>query len=234
MNHKDITSIISFWIGQKKPGFILTKPEYERLLHMSQLKHLKRKVGLPEEYLPGQPVPRQSFELTKVISDDVAPFKRIMGGKNMPLAVDENGYAPFPSDYFFPSTMELKLIKGTRTIVREIKIVSDKKWTERVGSFGSKPNKYFPISNIQNSFFRFYPKDIKFVDFVYISLPEKPVYGVSYARNFAEYSPNTSTELKWNDANIIDIIGILLGEIGISVDRADLVQLSDKAEGTGQ
>ncbi|GEM_PF-2543831 len=235
MNLKDVNSVVSFWLGKKKPGFTLTKPEFERLLHLSQLKHLKRKIGLPEEYQPGAPLPKQVYEISNVIMDDLSPFKRVMGGDEMALAIDMAGYTNVPKDFYYPSTLQLKLInsKTGKLRYRKISIVTDKEWADRLGSFSAEPNRYFPVANFQNKFIRFYPKDLRSADFVYISTPVKPVYGVTYGRGFAEYVPSTSTELAWNDTNIIDIMGILLGEIGVNIPNSDLINISDKAEVTG-
>ena len=111
MNLGDISNIISFILSDRKPDLVLTAGEFERILHVCQLKQFKRKIGLPEEYQPGTAIPAQVYEISKVITDDLAPFKVIMGGDNPPLNVDDKGEATLPSDFFYPSALHTSTLR---------------------------------------------------------------------------------------------------------------------------
>lgn len=234
MNIGEIISILSFWIGDKKPGLVVTKEDYERLLHLCQLRHLKKKIGLPEEYQPGQPIPRQVIEISKMNTVDIAPFKRYMGGQNASLSVNKYGIANLPSDYYYPSALQIKLVRGAEVKMRDVKILSDKEYSERTGSFIRLPNLYFPIANFQNGFIMFSPKNVKYADFWYIAIPEKPVYAVTYTHGYPQYNSSASTELAWNETNTIDIMVMVLGELGINMTSSDIIQIAEKSKITGQ
>ena len=234
MNLKDISSIVSFILAERKPDMVISPGEFERLLHVAQLKLLKMKVGLPEHYRPGVPVPPQVYEISKVITDDLAPFKVIMGGEDSPLVVDENGETGLPDDFFYPSTMTYKYTKATGEMAyKEVEILSDQEYNRRISSFIKRPSLKYPIANIFGSKIRFYPTTLKYVDFVYLRVPPAPVYGTSYGKGYQRYDANTSTELLWNDVCILDIIGLLCGELGINIPSQDLVAYSDKLKQTG-
>ena len=234
MNLGDISSTISFLLADRKPDLVISPGEFERILHLCQLKHFKRKIGLPEEYQPGSAVPAQVYEISKVITDDLAPFKVIMGGDNSPLVVDENGEATLPSDFFYPSALTYKYIKDSGDIIlREVELLSDKEYNKRLSSFVKRPSMKFPVGNIYGNKIRFYPVTLKFVDMVYLKVPPVPVYGTSYGKGYQRYDSATSTELLWDDVNVIDIIGLFMNELGMNVPSADLITYSQNQKQTG-
>lgn len=233
MNLQDIAVTISLILGDRKPELSLEADELTRLLHVSQLKHFKRKLGLPEEYQPGQPIPKQAYELTRTITDDLAPFKVEMGGENQALPIDENGRATMPDAMYYPSIMLYKYIKGGEILWREVDILSDQEWKKRISSFLMRPSLRYPICNLRNGYARFSPNTLKYVDFIYIKTPTEPVYALDYTRGFAEYDSANSTELEWNDVNQLDIMALSLQELGVSIQSKDIYSYSIKTETTG-
>jgi hypothetical protein len=87
MTLEELRLIATTLIADKNPAINLPPEQWDILLHFSQLKHYKRKVGLPEEYQPGQPRPSQVYAITQRIDDDLAPFSVHMGRDGeLPLA----------------------------------------------------------------------------------------------------------------------------------------------------
>jgi hypothetical protein len=95
------------------------------------------------------------------------------------------------------------------------------------------PTYRYPIANFQGSFIRFMPKNLKAVHFVYLKLPDAPVYGVDTSSGFNKYDPGTSMELLWNDIAIMDIIALSIQEIGISISNKELMEYSLKVQQIG-
>lgn len=148
--------------------------------------------------------------------------------------INVDGYATLPTGYHYPSTLTIKLLNGANIKYRNVKIVSDHEFAEKIGSSARYPDKYFPIANILGGKIRFAPTNFKYSHFVYLMTPERPVYNLKYNRGFAEYDPSGSTELNWDDANLITIMVIALQEIGVSVASAELLNITEKSKQTGQ
>ena len=208
-NLNDINFLVSYALEKKAPGIELPQNKFEQLLHQAQLMQFRRKLGIPEQYDPRAP---QGFEVNKIITSDLEPFKVIMGDKTMELKV-KNGYADLPKDYYYPSTMRLRQVKAGVESWRKVDILSDKEFDDRVASALLNPSLRFPVANFQAGVIRIAPMIIKSIYFVYLRLPKKPVYAVKFNRGFAEYDPANSTKLEWNDVNILDIIAIMLNEL---------------------
>ena len=234
MNLKDINGILAFAIKDKKPDLVITIPVFIRLIHVSQLKHFKRKIGLPEEYAPGRPIPRQAYEISKMNSIDLAPFKVVMGNNSMPLKINAYGNALIPSDFYFPSSARYQWVRSQILVSwQEVEILDDKTFNKRITSSLMAPSRKHPVANVQNGAIQFVPKDLKFVNFTYLRVPPEPVYGVKYDRGFAESVPATSTELLWSDTNVIDICAIALFDLGIIMNKQEIASYANKVEQTG-
>ena len=222
-NLNDINFLVSFALEKKAPGIELPQAKFEQLLHQSQLIQFRRKLGIPEVYNPNNPT---GFETSKVITSDLEPFKVIMGDKTMELKV-KDGYATQPDNYYFPSTMRLRVVKSVVESWRKVDILSDQEFDNRISSALLQPNLRYPACNFQAGVIRVAPRTIRSLYFVYLKLPQKPVFSVSYDRGFAEYDPTNSTELEWNDMNILDIVSILINELlQVQISMQEIQQMS--------
>lgn len=227
MNHGQIRVILKTFLQNQRSNITLDYKDYNELINVAQLKHFKRKIGLPEEYQPGMPLPRQSIEITQKIEDDLRIFK-VNYGDDQPVVKVINGKLDIPDDYYIVSTLSVPVKGGERNI----EIVSDTQWNDRLDSKLIAPRKRYPICNFQHNFIRFSPPDIKYVKFIYYRYPKEAVYAVkrrsSYnAALFPEYDPDNSVELEWDDINIIDIIHILLTDLSIVVNKKDIANYAN-------
>ena len=221
----DINFLVSYALEKKAPAIELPQNKFEQLLYQAELIQFKRKLGIPEQYNPNNP---QGFEIDKVITSDLEPFKVIMGDKTPELKV-KDGYADIPGDYYYPSTMRLRLVKKGVQSWRNVDILPDKEFNKRMTSSLLQPSLRYPCANFQAGVIRVEPRTVHSLYFVYLRLPVKPVYAVKYIRGFAEYDAAKSTELEWNDINILDIISILLNELlQVQISMQEIQQIATK------
>lgn len=212
----------------------LDAKRFSALLYNASLKHFKRKVGLPEEYAPGKPLPRQVYEVDKLMGVDMTPFKVEMGAHNsMPLVVDQNGIATTPTDMYYPSRLTYRYNSGGTTKRRIVRICSDKQWDEFVSSSIEYPTKKYPVANFQNSYIRVNPTNLRYLDFVYIKYPTEPVYATKIENGVQVYDSAASTNMEWDNVNTVDVIAVLLKDIGVSVGRSDIYQVMEHAQNKG-
>lgn len=217
MTIQDISILIHFVLDEHKPGLILVPEEFSRILHVAQIKRLKQIMGFPENYAPGQ------WEVARQISDDLAPFKVIMGGDNSPLHVID-GTATLPTDLYYISTVSYKYVKSDSYDWKEVEILTDKEFNKRISSHYKRPSLKFPVCNIQNGTLRFSPETIKYADMVYLKTPDYPTYAVKITNGFQEFDAANSTVWAWNDVNTLAIISIFLNELNITINPSELKQ----------
>jgi len=209
--------------------------EFCDLIHLAQLRHYKRKLGLPEEYSPGVPLPRQAFEINQRITEDMRRFKVINGyGITEPKFVNK-GVLAIPKDYFIVTGLSYNYyLKNFNEILpRKIEILSDLEYNDRVTSLVKRPTNMFPVATVSGSKILIYPDKISHVDFTYLRLPKKPVWKVIDNDGFYEYDAVNSVNVEWNDLNIIDIVSIMLSDIGIKTKQQDVLQYAEKLKEKG-
>ncbi len=148
--------------------------------------------------------------------DALRQFKVLMGGETPPMMVAEGnqyGYGYLPADYFGKSS-------GTVFYGGEEKLVEfleDADFDDRKKNYIEIPTVEFPIGNVQSNFIRFLPKNIQHVNFSYIHSPQTIHFGYTTTRGFIEYDPATSVELPWDDEQIVNIIMMVLQDLGLQV-----------------
>lgn len=262
MNNASILALIQYIANKEQTGNTVSPTEFTSILQVATLKHLKRKIGLPEEYRVGMPVPRQQFEATKKLTDDISQLKVWMGSPDlMPLQIDSDGIATIPTDFYYPSSLSYKHAENVdcEPVIKKrvIEVLTDAQWDEILNHSIRPPSYKYPVCNFQNGFIRFAPTDLKFADFVYIRFPLIPVYDYYFDSNGAYvYLPQGSThtllageegsqgqttgtvvslsqEVEFDDTNKIDIAGLILQMIGINLREGQLFQYADKVTQQG-
>jgi hypothetical protein len=261
MTVAEIYDLLNYISNKSQTGNTLTPKEFNSVIHAAQLRHFKRKVGLPEEYQPGAPVPRQSFEITQKITDDLMPFKVYMGAPNtMPLSIASNGTAIVPGDMYYPSALSYDYFPvgcNTDPEKRMIDVLTDAQWDDIAGNSLKRPTSKYPVCNFQSGYIRFLPKDLQFVHFVYLRYPVKPVYdyyikangeyvylapGQAYALQPGEEGSqgqiNTtvvsqSVEIEWDEVNQLDIIYLMADFVGINLREMPLMQYANMMKQQG-
>jgi len=180
------------------------KAEFETGLHFAQMKYFMSALDK---------------------GDDLYQFKVMKGETSPPLYV-VNGRADIPADFFRSVDKESSMtvpIGGKKYPVRGC---NDGMWDYLVNSPIEFPTIEYPICNFQETFVRFEPKTIQYVNWTYYASPAEPVFGVKYNRGFTEYDPTTSTELNWSEDQIVYIIQIMLQDLGV---MATVEQIKEKA-----
>ncbi len=264
MNNNQILRLINFVSNKHQTGNTLTIPEFTDELVKSNLELFKKKIGLPEEYKAGMPLPRVAYEITQRMTGDLAVFKELMGDTTTPLMVDTDGYADLPSDYFYLSYIGFKYVVNNAdcdvTITpKAVDILTDAQWIERLGNSITYPTKKHPIANFLQDQVRFMPKDLGRVEFAYIRYPVTPVYDYyisaydeivyleegethtlltdeegSEGQTTGTTVTSKSIELEWSDVNKLQIINLILDDIGINLREGQLEQYAQIEQREGQ
>lgn len=150
--------------------------------------------------------------------DNLKPFIVFMGGtQSQPLLVNVNGYATRPSDFYKNISMTYKHVVGKTINTRIVYVKSDEIFDDLCASTIDGPTKYEPIAKITETQIVFEPINVKRINFTYIKNPTTPVFAIKITSGFNEYDADNSTELEWDDENTIDIIVLLLQQIGVSI-----------------
>jgi len=234
MNLEQIRDIIVLISGEKGHDFSYGPEDFCDQLHLAQLKYFKLKIGLPEEYVPGMPLPRQAYEITNRLTEDIRPFKVSKGWLlGNPYHMDSSGKMDLPEDYYMSSALTYTYAHDGEYLERKIDILSDLEYTDQTTSVIKKPDKFFPVCNLQADFIRFSPILTEAINFSYLRLPVKPYWFVIDNDGIYDYDDENSVNLEWGDMSIIDIIVLFLSDVGINLKNSDVLMYADKVKKEG-
>jgi hypothetical protein len=226
INVNDLKIFIDFIANKEQSGTAYSIPQLNNAFQAANIDLFKLRYGLPEDYVPGQPIPKMGYENTQKIKDDLRAFK-----EKISIPVDEYGIMLLPSDYVHKTGIEyLKIINkdccgGPPSVFpKEVEIIDDDKWSERLGNTIKKPTLDYPVCNFLKDSIRFEPKNLRTVEFSYLRVPVKPIWGYTFVNNVAVYDAATSTNVEWNEILFTDFAKLVLNYFSINLKDAELKQ----------
>lgn len=220
MTIEDIRLFVNFQLNKHQTGDTLSPGEYNTCLKFVNLEYFKTKYGLPEEYQPGRPLPRQAFEVTQQIMDELGHLKVWKGGPKSPaMLIDINGVAQIPLDYIHCSSIRTN--DG-----RMIEILRDDELGDRITNPIKKPTSKYPVVAFFDTFIQFYPKDLGFCNFTYLRMPATPIWAYTIVNDEPVYDPLNSVELEWPSIAHTDIANAVLKYASLNLREYNMYQSS--------
>ena len=234
MTLETIRDLLSLIAGEKGISNNFHFDDLSDMINYAQLKYYKQRVGLPEEYAPGMPLPKLSYEITARLTEDLRPFKVVIGGgSSTPVNMDTDGHLVYPADYFYPTSITYYNVTGGLTYIRKVERLNDLEYEEAVSSISTAPDEMFPVCNFQASYIRFTPIMTGNLSMTYLRLPKDAKYVVKLTDGYYEYDAVNSIELEWGDIQIIDILAILLGDLGIPLSNQNIINYAQELKTKG-
>lgn len=199
MNVSEILQFVNFRLNKEQSGRSMTEDQYNLILKVINIEYIKWKYGLPEEYQPGRPIPRQYWEATQKISDDMRWAKVKMGGVEGPqMIIDSNGIATVPSDYLhYSSIWHNYLVNGKAPKTYPVEVLFDDQVGDRITHPVKGPTEKYPFCCFYNNYIEFWPKTLGRVEFTYIKVPRTPVYAYTVVNDEPVYDASNSVQLEW-------------------------------------
>jgi hypothetical protein len=230
----EMFSLIKLITNKDFSGSIITPEKFQLLLPIVQLDWFRNKYGLPEEYQPGKPVPREYVEITLKSTDDLKAFHEFV--PNIQLV---NGLLPFSTDYLHRDEIvfnfTIKINKKDTVLPRGVEILRESQLATRLGNYTKRPTLRMPVGVVRQAGIQIYPwevselnpEPIRAVDFSYWRYPRNPVFRYFMNDGFITYDAANSIELEAPSDEHIVILRMLLSYIGVSLRESDIVQYTE-------
>jgi hypothetical protein len=144
-----------------------------------------------------------------------------------------NGVADLPTDYYYPSSFLVIIDHEVGSVRKRVRFVTDQRWDEMHGNYVDIPNDEYPIGRIVGKKIEISPSYIKRGLFTYLRLPRPTKYAVKQNANVGVYDHDNSEQLEWDEINQIDIMHILLSDLGLPMKRQDIYQVAENKKAQG-
>lgn len=200
--------------------------KFNALLNMAQRQAYKNKIGNPEEYQYGRPLPRTGgVQVTQKISDDLAPFQ------TDPIPLTKTGlFFQFPSGTSYMLSVDYINTSGE---VKPVERVNRDEVGVLLKNSVVTPTFDNPIYEQFNKKFKVYPASINKVSSVFYNSPPDAIWAYTIINDAPVYDSTKSVDLLWDDEMFNELISNLLSLIGMSLKDGMAVQYAETAQNKG-
>ena len=181
---------------------------------LKNLRHFRSRLGLPEGYRTGSVT--QAVETTRLNQTDLSPFLVI------------NDFTPVAGVVTISDTAYILDFYSDTS--RSSDIISYQEISSRLRDPQTAPTTTDLVAYIINGGLMVYPTTLTKVYVVYYREPVDPVFRIqtNITTHEMEYNSSGSTELEWDDGNKLDIMHMILNDMGINISRAEVTQYATK------
>lgn len=234
MTIDELKNFVFFIARKKQSGTNPTPSQFNTAIQRAFVEWIMGRIGNPQEYQPGAPIPRIAYENTQKIKDDLRFLleKRDFNTTQLGQLKVPDGTTPDLSGSVAPaylafSSLRYEYLREDRRgrIVVEERDVDIKRDGEIGGYLSStinKPSESHPVAAFYSDHIQFYPKGVRRVVFTYLRTPTPPVWAYTISSGRAVYDPANSVDVESPDITHNDIAIRALRYLGISIREEQL------------
>jgi hypothetical protein len=222
----EIYSLIELIVNKDFSGNIITPVRFNELIKVVNIDLFRQKYGLPEEYQPGKPFPREYADISLKNVDDMKAFKTLSLAQTV-----TSGVLSFPTDYAHLDSLAYNYSKTINsvatTLPRIIEVLRESAFTSREGNYTKQPTTMNPVAVIRNDGIHIRPIAIVSVDISYYRFPVDPVFAYTEWDGGITYDSATSTEFEWIKDEHFTLTKMILSLIGVNLREAEIVTYAE-------
>lgn len=236
----DFRTFFYYILNKEGKGSEIRTSDFNIIVNRAVAEWTQERYGNEKEYQPGRPIPRIAYDQTRKITDDLGHLKELRrfnvtsGRLSYPdgtNVTDINGaIAP---DYLHFSALYLVKYSNNVEILEEMKEARDDEYHNYQPGRLLEATDDYPVFNFQDTFFRFLPKDISQVEFVYLRQPVDAVWAFTVVSGREVYDAGNSTDIDAPQEAFNEIAMMALSYTGIRLREQDVIQYTElqKAQG---
>ena len=155
----DMFSLVNLICNKDFDGNIITPDRFDQLIKVVNIDLFRNKYGLPEEYQPGRPIPKEYVEITQKNLDDMKAFKVFL--KNVPVV---NGKVAYPADYCHKAELTnnftIKINKIATVLPKGLEVLNESQVSSRLGNYTKRPVSRMPICTFRSDAIYVWPFEV--------------------------------------------------------------------------
>lgn len=222
MTNFDLYKLINFIVNKDVYAQSMSITEFELELIAKNQRHFRKRLGLPEAFNPGSA--SEGAGMNRLVETDLRPFL-VAETKN---PNNEGLIMPTYSWYYLLDFYTADSISSDLLSIEEI--------SSRVNNYILEPTASHIAGVLMATGFKVYPSSVTGVTMIYYRKPKDPKITISTdpVTLAMTYNAGASTELEWDDGNKLDILNLILQDLGINLARGDIQQMANKMIQTGK
>ena len=235
MDVNQVYQLVNYIANKNQQGYI-TPSQFNLIINQAQNSYTSFLLGSFQQYAPGRPMARVELGNNSIVRQRLAPII-----KATTLTVDNNGFSPYPSDYVQTDAIR------TPTTLQRVRFVQQDSLYSYYNSV-IDPVASNPIYLLEDTGFRFYPKNLGSASLSYVSDPVDIVWAYTLDGNGRPVyvppgtnplppgtTPSTgSVNPVWHVTSILEIVTRALAMVGVNLQAAAISQYAQEIKANGQ
>jgi hypothetical protein len=223
--------LVNYIANKDYGGNVIAPERFKQLCIVANLDLFKVKMGLPEDYQPGQPISRQYFDATQRLTDET----RFLHKRVAAQAVS-NGIVAYPNDYFGFDAIrygyQRTVDESPKVLWKPVEPLTEDQYSDRAGNYTKEPTQKNPVCVFRNDGIHVYPDTIVQVDFAYVRYPVDPDFDYTVQAGYIEEGASP-VEYEWPVHLHMDLTRRILGYVGINIREQELQQYAEQHKQIG-
>jgi hypothetical protein len=221
MTNFDLYKLINFIVNKDIYAQAVSPAEFDLELKSKNMRHFRKRLGLPETYIPGSA--NQGVGVSRVTDADLLPF--LVEEAHLPIGGVVTLTVPpyYILDFFTSASITSDLI-------------SQEEESSRRENYITKPTNLHITGRLVKGGLSMMPVSPGSVKVIFYRRPVDPVFSTTVNPVTFELTYNAlgSVELEWDDGSKLDILNLILQDLGLNIERGDVQQMAVKMVQTGQ
>jgi hypothetical protein len=222
MTNFGLYQLLNFIVNKDVYSRAITPDQFDLELKSKNLRLMRKRLGLPETYIPG--AANEGAGVTRLTDTDLLPFlvEQTVNPVSGIINLAANWY--YILDWYTSTSITSDLM-------------SYEEISNRRNNYITKPTTLHPAAYIVKAGLRVLPTTITGVTVVYYRKPLDPVFTTvtdPVTLRLAYSPPPASVELEWDDGSKLDILNMILQDMGLNIERGDVQQMAAKLIQTGK
>ena len=221
MTNFDLYQLLNFIVNKDVYSRAITPDQFDLELKSKNLRLMRKRLGLPETYIPG--AANEGAGVTRLTDTDLLPF--LVEETKNPVS----GIITLTSGWYYILDVH------TETSIT-FDIISYAEISNRIRNYITAPTALHPIAYIVRQGLKVLPTTITNVSVAYYKKPTDPVFATTTDPTTLRltYDSGNSVELDWDDGSKLDVLNMILQDMGINIERGDVQQMAAKLIQTGK
>lgn len=221
MTNFDLYKLLNFIVNKDVYSRAITPDQFDLELKSKNLRLMRKRLGLPETYIPG--AANEGAGVNQMTDKDLLPFlvEQTLNPTAGVLVLTTGWY--YILDWYTTTSITSDLI-------------SYEEVSNRLRNYITAPTALHPAGYIVPTGLKVYPTTITGVTVIYYRKPVTPVFAttINSTTLVLEYNVAGSVELEWDDSAKLDILNMILQDMGLNIERGDVQQMAAKLIQTGK
>lgn len=223
--------LINYIANKDYEGNVISPVSFKQLCVVANMDLFKVKMGLPEDFKPGQPLFRQHLDAVQRLTDETRFLKQRVAAQAV-----TSGVIDYPADYFGFSAIRYgyqRQVDGAAKVLwKAVQPLTEDQYSDRAGNYTKEPSTKNPVCVLRSDGIYVYPTSIVQVDFNYVRYPDDPVFDYVQQTGYIEEG-SSPVEYEWPVHLHRDLTMMILGYVGINIREQQLEQYAEQHKTQG-